>query len=95
MDKSTVKKVTFVPSVIVSVFLLGMTLGSPKVDASPVNTSVQGTQLAWWVGGSGWCGGGCGYNRCGYGGCGFNYGCRDRCWRGRWGRVRCGTSCWF
>lgn len=98
MNNSTIKKLGFMPSLIFSLFLLGMTFGSPKVEANPVNTPNKNTQLAWWAGGSGWYGG-CGYGGgCGYrDGCGYNIApvCGERCWRNRWGNIRCATNCWY
>ncbi len=96
MNNSTVKR-GIMPSVVLSFFLLGITFGTPKAQATPLNTPHHNTQLAWWAGGPGWYGGyyggGWGYRH----GLGFNRGpvCGERCWRNRWGNIRCATRCWY
>ena len=96
MDKLMVKKIGFLPKLIISLFLLAMTVGVSKVEASPVSQNLNGTQLAWgmYLGPVGWYGGwGPGYyNRWGY-----YHGpvCASNCWRNRWGHLRCNRSCYY
>lgn len=97
MDNSTTKKLGVIPSLVFSICILGMTFGSPKVEANPLNTPNQNVQLAWWAGGPGWYGGyyggGWGYRN----DWGYNRApaCGERCWRNRWGNIRCATNCWY
>jgi hypothetical protein len=90
MKLFSVKKVRFLPSVVVSVFLLALTLGTTKVEANTSNTQAQNpVQLAWW-GGWGWHHGwNNGWNNGWHRGWGGNYGGDCRCWINRWGHERC------
>lgn len=82
MENLIAKKVSFVPGLVASMLLLGMTFSSPAVEANTTKASVSGKHLAWW--GPGW-----GYNS----GCGF---CGQRTYYRPCGscyRPRCGGFC--
>lgn len=101
MERSKVKNMGFLSSLVMSLFLITATIDTNKVHASPVN-SINGAQLAWWGGGYYHGGYYHGYNR-GYryygpgyyrSGWGYNRVCKKQCWRNRWGSLRCATRCY-
>lgn len=83
MERITVQKTGFLPTLMLSLFLLMATGTVNKADATPApNQTINGAQLAWWHGGGyGWGGG---YYRPGWRG--YN---ACRCWINRWGYRRC------